>query len=99
MSTSQELVLDGIKSVVKQTLLIDRLELEDITAEEISDDLILFGEGLGLDSVEAFEVMVGMEELYGVMVEDIPADELKVHLKNVQSIAELILSKHTKGIG
>lgn len=99
METSQRLELDGIKSIVKQSLLIDRLELEDISAEEITDDMILFGDGLGLDSVEAFEVMVGMEELFGVMVEDIPAEELKLHLKNVQSIAELILLKHTKGIG
>ncbi|CAH1195485.1 hypothetical protein PAECIP111893_00702 [Paenibacillus plantiphilus] len=98
MSTSQRLELDEIKSIVKQSLLIDRLELEDISAEEITDDMILFGDGLGLDSVEAFEVMVGMEELFGVMVEDIPAEELKLHLKNVQSIAELILLKHTKGM-
>ncbi|MBW7474041.1 acyl carrier protein [Paenibacillus oenotherae] len=99
MSISEVSVVDRIKGIVKQSLLIDRLELEDITAEEITDDMILFGEGLGLDSVEAFEVMVGMEELFGVMVEDIPAEELKRHLTNVQSISELILLKHTKGIG
>ncbi|KQN98854.1 phosphopantetheine-binding protein [Paenibacillus sp. Leaf72] len=97
MSVEQILDMETIKQTIKQQLLIDRLKLEDITAEEITDDLILFGDGLGLDSVEAFEVMVGMEELYGVMVEQIPADELKIHLKNVQSIAELIMASQQKG--
>ncbi|RXZ82341.1 acyl carrier protein [Paenibacillaceae bacterium] len=92
-------VMNQIKAEIKQNLLIDRLELEDITAEEIADDMILFGEGLGLDSVEAFEVMVGLEECYGVMVEGIPADELKEHLSTVESIAALVISRHTKGIG
>ncbi|MDF2667869.1 MAG: hypothetical protein K0R67_175 [Paenibacillus sp.] len=85
--------LEQIKTVVKTKLLVERLELEDITPEEIDDQMPLFGEGLGLDSVEAFEVMVGMEEIYGVMVEGIPADELKIHLHNVQSIASFIQTK------
>ncbi|WP_338552758.1 phosphopantetheine-binding protein [Paenibacillus sp. KS-LC4] len=97
MSVEQILDMDTIKQTIKQRLLIDRLKLEDITAEEITDEMILFGEGLGLDSVEAFEVMVGMEELYGVMVEQIPADELNIHLKNVQSIADLIMASRQKG--
>ncbi|MDT9721989.1 phosphopantetheine-binding protein [Paenibacillus sp. ClWae2A] len=97
MTVNYEVEMDEIKQTIKQTLLIDRLKLEDITAEEITDDMILFGEELGLDSVEAFEVMVGMEEVYGVMVEDLPATELQIHLKNVQSIAELIMVRKTKG--
>ncbi|WP_339304055.1 phosphopantetheine-binding protein [Paenibacillus sp. FSL R5-0519] len=98
MTNDYEVEMDEIKQTIKQTLLIDRLKLEDITIEEITDDMILFGEELGLDSVEAFEVMVGMEEVYGVMVEDLPATELKIHLKNVQSIAELIMVRKTKGL-
>lgn len=98
MNTAQTAEMDRIKLIVKQKLLIERLELEDISEEDIDDELILFGDGLGLDSVEAFEVMVGMEELFGVMVEGIPADDLKMHLRNVQSIAELIHKEHTKGL-
>lgn len=97
MTVNYEVEMDEIKQTIKQTLLIDRLKLEDITAEEITDDMILFGEELGLDSVEAFEVMVGMEEVYGVMVEDLSATELQIHLRNVQSIAELIMARKTKG--
>lgn len=97
MTTGYEVEMDELKQTIKQTLLIERLKLEDITAEEITDDMILFGDELGLDSLEAFEVMVGMEEMYGVLAEDLPAAELQIHLKNVQSIAELIMAKKTKG--
>ncbi|MBP1989984.1 phosphopantetheine-binding protein [Paenibacillus eucommiae] len=93
MSLTQTYDLQQIKEVVKANLLIERLELEDITADDIDEYMPLFGEGLGLDSVEAFEVMVGMEELYGVMVEDIPAEELKAHLHCVHSIASFILAQ------
>ncbi|QHW32319.1 acyl carrier protein [Paenibacillus rhizovicinus] len=82
--------LEEIKETVKQKLLIERLELEDVTAADIDDDMPLFGEGLGLDSVEAFEIMVGLEVVFGVMVEGIAADQLKEHLYNASSIAKFI---------
>jgi len=81
---------EEMKRIVKEKLLVERLELEDVTAAEIEDEMPLFGEGLGLDSVEAFEVMVGMEALFGVMVEGIPIKQLKAHLYNVESIATFI---------
>lgn len=90
MTMEKTAELEAIKREVKQRLLIDRLQLEDMAAEDIGDDLILFGEGLGLDSVEAFEVMVGLEELYGIMAEHIPADELRERLATVQSITQWI---------
>jgi acyl carrier protein len=81
-----------IKETVKQKLLVERLELEDVTAVDIDDEMPLFGEGLGLDSVEAFEIMVGLEEVFGVMVEGIPAEQLKEHMHNVESIAQFIVT-------
>ncbi|MBW7460838.1 phosphopantetheine-binding protein [Paenibacillus sepulcri] len=86
----QAFTLEQIKDVVKRKLIIERLEMEDITAEDIDDEMELFGDGLGLDSIEAFEVMVGMEVVYGVKVEGIPIDDLKVHLRCVNSIAGFI---------
>jgi Acyl carrier protein len=83
----------ALKSEIKRKLLIERLELEDVTEEEIADDMILFEEGLGLDSVEAFEVMVGLEELYGVTLKDVPAKEVRHHLETVNAIAALIRAK------
>lgn len=92
--TTQPIASDAqLKSDIKQRLIIDRLELEDITAADIADDMPLFGEGLGLDSVEAFEIMVGLEELYNVLVEGIPADEIKLHLANVNAIAAFIAAQ------
>jgi acyl carrier protein len=85
--------LNQLKAEIKQKLLIERLDLEDITADEITDDLILFNDGLGLDSVEAFEIMVGLEEMYGVSFEGIPAEEIRQHLKNVESIAALVYTQ------
>jgi acyl carrier protein len=81
---------EEMKQTVKEKLIVERLELEDVTAADIDDEMPLFGEGLGLDSVEAFEVMVGMEAVFGVMVEGIPAEQLKEHLYNVESIARFI---------
>ncbi len=51
-------------------LIVDTLRLEEITPEEIEDDIPLFGEGLGLDSVDALELVVALEKAYGVVIED-----------------------------
>ena len=51
-------------------LIVDRLKLE-ITAESIGDDQPLFGdEGLGLDSIDALELVLGVEQELGVRIED-----------------------------
>ncbi|MBB6673759.1 acyl carrier protein [Cohnella nanjingensis] len=81
---------EDMKQTVKEKLIVERLELEDVTAADIGDEMPLFGEGLGLDSVEAFEVMVGLEAVFGVMVEGIPAERLREHLTNVTSIARFV---------
>ena len=43
-------------------LIINTLKLEDITPEDIEDDAPLFGEGLGLDSIDALELVVSLEK-------------------------------------
>ena len=48
------------------TLIIDTLVLEDITAEEIDPEAPLFGEGLGLDSIDALEMSFAIAQHYGV---------------------------------
>lgn len=59
---SQELVTE------LKTLLIEGLHLEDMSAEEIVPDEPLFGEGLGLDSIDALEIAVLLDRKYGVKI-------------------------------
>jgi acyl carrier protein len=51
-------------------LIIDSLRIEGMTPEEIETDAPLFGEGLGLDSIDALQLVVAMERDYGVVVPD-----------------------------
>jgi acyl carrier protein len=84
--------LEEIKQIIKQDILIDRLELEDITAEEIDDNEPLFGAGLGLDSVEALDVVAGLEEEFNVKLSGISQEELADHFSSVQKLAEFIFN-------
>lgn len=49
-------------------LLIDGLHLEDVTPDDIDPEAALFGEGLGLDSIDALEIAVILDKQYGVRV-------------------------------
>lgn len=51
-------------------MIIDTLKLEDITAEEIDNEEPLFREGLGLDSIDALELVVAIEKIFNVIIED-----------------------------
>lgn len=54
---------------VKQ-MIIDSLRIEGMTPDEIETDAPLFGEGLGLDSIDALQLVVAMEKQFGVVVPD-----------------------------
>ena len=81
----------ALKNELKQ-LIIDTLRLEDIKAEEISDQAPLFGnEGLGLDSVDALEIVVALEKKYGVIIAD---EEVgREALASIEVLADYILTK------
>lgn len=51
-------------------LIIDSLGLEDITVADIKDDDPLFGNGLGLDSIDALELVVALEKEFGIIIAD-----------------------------
>jgi acyl carrier protein len=67
---------------------IAQLNLEDMTAEDIDPDAPLFGEGLGLDSIDALELIVLLEKNYGLKIED-PKDGKKIFF-SIRSMAEYI---------
>lgn len=72
--------------------IIEALNLEELTPEDIKDDAPLFGkEGLGLDSIDALELIVMLERNYGIKLTD-PA-QAKGIMTSVNSIAEFIESK------
>jgi len=51
-------------------LIIEHLNLEGLTPDMIADDDALFGEGLGLDSVDALELVVALEKKWGLRIEN-----------------------------
>lgn len=62
-------MIDELIPQVKQ-LIIDSLRIEGMSSLDIETDAPLFGEGLGLDSVDALQLVVAMEKSYGVVVPD-----------------------------
>lgn len=79
--------MDELIAKLKEQI-IEELSLEDLTADEIEDDEPLFGEGLGLDSIDALSLVVVLDREYGIQIED--PEQGKDILSSVKSIAEYI---------
>jgi len=76
---------------IKQ-LIIDALGLEDISAQDIGDEQTLFGEGLGLDSVDALELGLAIQKRYGIKI-DADAKDTRNHFTSVASLAAFVTAK------
>jgi acyl carrier protein len=74
--------------------IIEALNLEDITPEEIDNDAPLFGSGLGLDSIDALELIVLIEKKYGIKLKD--PNKGKEVFKSVNVMAQYITENRTK---
>lgn len=74
--------------------IIEALNLEDMTPEDIDADAALFGDGLGLDSIDALELIVLMEKKYGIKLEN--PNKGKEVFKSVRVMAEFITANRKK---
>ena len=78
---------------VKQ-LIIDRLQLEGMVPDDIDGAAPLFGDGLGLDSIDALELVIGIEKVFGVRIQD-----EEVGAKALASVNALVDFMRSKGVG
>ncbi|MDL2221085.1 phosphopantetheine-binding protein [Parabacteroides sp. OttesenSCG-928-N08] len=74
--------------------IIEVLNLEDVQPDDIDADAPLFGDGLGLDSIDALELIVLMEKNYGIKLKD--ASEGRELFKSVRILAAYIEENRTK---
>jgi len=75
-------------------LIIEALVLEDMTPDDIDADEPLFGEGLGLDSIDALEIAMAIEERFGVVADDDP-DANRERFASVKNLAIFVRQRRT----
>lgn len=78
-----------------QSLIISSLGLEDIRPEDIDPDEPLFGEGLGLDSIDALELGLAVKKRFGVSLSG-ETEEVRAHFRSVASLAAFIRENRTE---
>lgn len=80
--------MDNLKEELKE-LIINTLELEEITKDDIADDESLFTEGLGLDSIDALELGMALKKKYNIQM-DTDKEDNKKHFYSVSTLADYI---------
>jgi acyl carrier protein len=75
-----------------KTLIVEELKLQDVNPDDIADDMVLFGEGLGLDSLDAVELVVALKKKYNVDLQDM--EEAREAFTNINSLSAYI-REHT----
>lgn len=84
----EELVLELKEKIIEV------LNLEDVRPDDIDSDAPLFGTGLGLDSIDALELIVMIERVYGIKIKDPSVG--KDIFKSVNTMAEFVSKNRTK---
>ena len=75
-------------------MIIDTLDLEDIETSEIIDDQPLFVDGLGLDSIDALEIGLALQKIYGIKIKS-ESDDTREHFSSVNNLVALVESQRT----
>jgi acyl carrier protein len=86
--------MDDLKRQIKE-LIVNALELEDIKPEHIADSEPIFGEGLGLDSIDALELGVALKKKFGIKFSSENAENRK-HFASVDSLAAYIIAETSR---
>jgi len=89
--------MSGLKTELRE-LLIESLELEDISVEDIDPEAPLFGDGLGLDSIDALEIGVAVQKKYNVRL-DATSEDTREHFYSIENLARFIESAQSKPAG
>ena len=77
-----------------KNLIITTLNLEELSADDIDTDAALFGDGLGLDSIDALELGLAVKNRYGVVL-SAESDEMRQHFCSVATLAAFIDAQRT----
>jgi acyl carrier protein len=85
--------MEALKTELKENI-IEQLNLEEFTVADIDDNDTLFGDGLGLDSIDALELIVMLDKNYGIKLTD--PQEGKEIFKSIKTLAEYITAHRTK---
>jgi acyl carrier protein len=85
--------VDALADELK-TLIIEHLNLEDVDPSTVDPDAPLFGEGLGLDSVDALELVMLMETTYGAKIDS--SEVGKKAFASLSALAAFVAENRTK---
>ncbi len=85
--------MDALKQELKERI-VNALNLEDISIDDIQDNDPLFGDGLGLDSIDALELIVLLDKEYGIKLAD--PKQGKEIFQSVETMAQFVAANRTK---
>lgn len=85
--------MEYIHNKIKE-MIIESLNLEDVSKDEIDTDAPLFGEGLGLDSIDALELGLAVKNRYGVVL-SAESEQIRQHFFSVATLAAFITTQRT----
>ena len=85
--SDKKINIQELKQELKK-IIIEDLSIEDVSPEELDDDASLFGEGLGLDSLDAVELVVLLQRHYGIQIKDL--EQGRKIFENLDTLAKYI---------